>query len=411
VNKGLWIVLAGLLAVPALAASDLPVVVNGVTGQIQRIPSADSLSVAAGGLGVNNPTVHGILMGEGASPVSSVVGGPTCLWYSASTSVDASCANTIGGLYNFTSISNGVIDIGVTTPTAPLFVSFNANTGSYAPVTTSAFQAIGADGQGVQLELDTFGTIQPTITYNTHAGTFGSPTAIPSGAGMGNFGWRADDGTTHNAVGASFRVLSTQAWTPTAHGSREQYLVVANNSTLSNVIADFDGSIPGVALGGPTGSESFRAPVVVSAVDHVKCSGAATANPATVACVAEGTDTNVNLQLAGLGSGAVTLAESHLGSTQATLPTVATCGTGSPTVTTGSTDTRGSVTTGTAATACTITFKGNAGAGFATAPFCVVSDNSLTINASVTSTSTTTLVLGLSGVGLTSGVVTWHCLQ
>lgn len=98
----------------------------------------------------------------------------------------------------------------------------------------------------------------------------------------------------------------------------------------------------------------------------------------------------------------------QLSSSQSTLPTVASCGTGSPTVTAASSDLRGSVTTGTAATSCTITFKGSP--AFASAPFCVVSGSSTVSFAAVTSTSTTTLVLGISAA-VTGDVITWHCIQ
>jgi hypothetical protein len=83
---------------------------------------------------------------------------------------------------------------------------------------------------------------------------------------------------------------------------------------------------------------------------------------------------------------------------------VTSCGTGTPTVT--GTDVRGTVTTGSAATACTVNF----GTAFATAPFCTVSDNSLVSFPSVTSTNTGSLVIGLSAA-LTGGKVTYVCIQ
>ena len=60
----------------------------------------------------------------------------------------------------------------------------------------------------------------------------------------------------------------------------------------------------------------------------------------------------------------------HVKYSSAAIPTIGTCGTGSPTVTAGSTDVAGSFTTGTTATACTLTFK----IAYATAPFCVATD-------------------------------------
>lgn len=63
----------------------------------------------------------------------------------------------------------------------------------------------------------------------------------------------------------------------------------------------------------------------------------------------------------------------HVKFSSAAIPTVGTCGTGSPSVTAGSTDTAGAFTTGTAASACTLTFK----IAYTTAPFCNVSDITL----------------------------------
>lgn len=118
------------------------------------------------------------------------------------------------------------------------------------------------------------------------------------------------------------------------------------------------------------------------------------------------TDTNVAINLNPLGNAPLNIA-AHIGSTlgNTSAPgTPTSCGTGSPSVT--GTDTRGTITTGTAATTCTLPF----GTAYATAPFCVVSDNSLVGFASVTSTSTSNMVLGISAA-LTGGKITYICMQ
>lgn len=96
-------------------------------------------------------------------------------------------------------------------------------------------------------------------------------------------------------------------------------------------------------------------------------------------------------------------ASGHVTST-GSAPAVTLCGTGSPTVS--GTDTKGVITTGTAAASCTLTFA----SAYTTAPTCVLSDNSSTVSASVTSITTGVLTIGL-GAGLTGGNIYYICLQ
>ncbi len=83
-------------------------------------------------------------------------------------------------------------------------------------------------------------------------------------------------------------------------------------------------------------------------------------------------------------------------------PAVSTCGTGSPTIV--GDDNGGVVTTGTAATACTITFS----KAFQKSPYCTFSDNSATIAVNITTISTSAVTVGL-GAGLTGGLVHYSC--
>lgn len=77
-------------------------------------------------------------------------------------------------------------------------------------------------------------------------------------------------------------------------------------------------------------------------------------------------------------------------STRAT-PTVSSCGTGSPTLSANSNDVTGDVTTGTAATACTITF----GSVYSSTPEIFIMGSSAASVTAVTSRSTTGFVIGL----------------
>jgi hypothetical protein len=84
-------------------------------------------------------------------------------------------------------------------------------------------------------------------------------------------------------------------------------------------------------------------------------------------------------------------------------PTIGACGTGSPTVTAGSTNGSGSVTTGTVTTSCSINFS----ATLAAPPTCVVSSSSSAIGLGwSTSTSALTVVLSAS---LGGGKISYLC--
>lgn len=116
--------------------------------------------------------------------------------------------------------------------------------------------------------------------------------------------------------------------------------------------------------------------------------------------------TNAPITVQGAGTGAVQLNGAIIsGNGGLTGPgTPTTCGTGSPSVV--GTNTRGTITTGTAATACTLPW----GTTLSSAPFCVVSDDSLVGFASVTSTSTTNMIIGISSA-LSGAKITYHCIQ
>lgn len=91
----------------------------------------------------------------------------------------------------------------------------------------------------------------------------------------------------------------------------------------------------------------------------------------------------------------------HMQLLSAAAPT-ATCGT-SPTVTSGSTDVAGQITTGTTTTTCTVTFK----IAFAAAPFCAVADQSALAN--LTSYTVSTSAITMTMTSNSGNVVTWHC--
>lgn len=93
----------------------------------------------------------------------------------------------------------------------------------------------------------------------------------------------------------------------------------------------------------------------------------------------------------------------HIAST-GTAPGVASCGTGSPSIS--GTDTKGVITTGTAATSCTVNFH----TSFSSAPVCTMSTSSTASVGDISSVGTGSVVFGLS-VALTAGKIYYHCIQ
>lgn len=83
-------------------------------------------------------------------------------------------------------------------------------------------------------------------------------------------------------------------------------------------------------------------------------------------------------------------------------PVISTCGTGSPSIT--GDDQTGTITTGTAATACTMTFA----KPYAVTPVCNFNDNSSTIPGDISAISTTAVTFAL-GAGLSGGNLYYSC--
>lgn len=83
-------------------------------------------------------------------------------------------------------------------------------------------------------------------------------------------------------------------------------------------------------------------------------------------------------------------------------PAVSSCGTGSPTVV--GDDQGGTITTGSAASSCTLTFA----AKYANTPYCTESDSSTASTGDISSISTTAVTFSFS-VGLTGGTIYYQC--
>lgn len=134
--------------------------------------------------------------------------------------------------------------------------------------------------------------------------------------------------------------------------------------------------------------------------DYIQAGGGTGA--ATLSVV--GSSTNDSLNLTAKGNGTVSL-NGHVGSTVGST-SAPTCGTGCASITSGSTDVRGSFVTSTSITAATLNF----GTTWTSTPFCVISDNSTAALADISTISTTILTVTFAS-SLSSATVYYSCVQ
>lgn len=119
---------------------------------------------------------------------------------------------------------------------------------------------------------------------------------------------------------------------------------------------------------------------------------------------------NFNLPITAGSAGQALLSQAG-GSTAMTWGTVATgsggtptCGTGCASITSGSTDLRGSMVSGSSVSSVTLNFSGT----LASAPFCTISDSNTSATADISSISTSALTVSLASA-LTSVTIYWNC--
>ena len=156
----------------------------------------------------------------------------------------------------------------------------------------------------------------------------------------------------------------------------------------------------GVLIGGTTSTPPLLIPVPPSgAVNGLQITAASSGTAPALG--AQGGDANISLAIVPKGNGAIQM-QNHIASSGA-LPTLSACGT-SPSITTGSTDTRGAITEGTTATGCTIAFA----TAYATAPVCVVSSPNGILP---TSYSASTTALTIANASATGDQFTYACMQ
>jgi hypothetical protein len=113
------------------------------------------------------------------------------------------------------------------------------------------------------------------VHFNRARGTEASPTALGSGDFIQSFGYRGYDGSGWSQSAAAFQVITTQAWTSSAHGCKISFAVTANGSTTRNRILDILSTgldvVGDVACSGalrPTSKSGLPFEMVVAASDE-----------------------------------------------------------------------------------------------------------------------------------------------
>lgn len=96
----------------------------------------------------------------------------------------------------------------------------------------------------------------------------------------------------------------------------------------------------------------------------------------------------------------------HIETTGTATTTLSGCGTGSPTISAGSTDNDGKITEGTTATGCTMTFK----ATYTNSPFCTCTANSAGAAAACDASGSTATSLVIVNASATGDVIVYHCV-
>jgi len=157
-------------------------------------------------------------------------------------------------------INGGTIDgtaIGATTPSTGAFTTLSATTtlsvnrsgvAAPTPIVTNAAQLVGATGESISLQLDTFAAT-PFIYGVRAQGTAASPTATASGNNLLAFegrGWQTN--TLQSTPGARILFQATENYTNTASGGKLLLQAVANGTVAPTTIADI--SSTGLAVTG-----------------------------------------------------------------------------------------------------------------------------------------------------------------
>lgn len=272
VSTGLTLASAGTIAVAPATTADLGGVIPGANVTIN---SGGTISVAAPGTGT----------------VTAVVAG----------------ANLTGGTITSTGTVALAAAITITDTTAKLVL--DRNTGGTLDTLGSIYlHNVGADGVNVKEVIDGFAAV-PQYIVRRADGTRASKTTIQSGDTLGLFGAAGYDGTNYSFGGATsanmqagMAAVAVQNWTTAAHGVNLVLSGIPSNSTTVTGFATL--SSTGAVLSGGTLSTAGNTMVLGG---NFATAGALTFSGAFPVTIRATGTTDVTLPTSGtLGTGSVT---------------------------------------------------------------------------------------------------------
>lgn len=366
----------------------------GNTGGINFIPTATStFSGSANGINITNGcyAIAGTCISGGAGTTPSI--GGTLTSATAGSVLFAGSGTFAQDNANiFYDDTNNRLGIGTTTPWGQLSIHPNG-IGSGVPefvIGSSTKTHFIVNGGG----LVGIGTTSPTFSLQIE-GTNTSLLKVVNTTGTGSSGGgglQAQDGVT-----------------PTAVDDRLGFLLFgANGASAAGISAAADqawtlGSAQGAYLKFETTLNSGTTRAEKMRLTNAGLLGIGTTSPYATLSVQSGASTGDAFAVA-TSSGAAVFGIDNDGHTftSGPAPVISACGTGTGTVV--GDDQSGTITTATAATACTMTFA----KAYRNTPTCRVTDNSLVGFADVASISTSAVTFGISSA-LTGGLLFYDC--
>ena len=286
---------------------------GGVTANTLVCMSGNTVITCGSGTATSAPTIIGIALATrsaggnvNVSPAGTVA---SCVFENAVTAnhIVTSGTTTAGDCQDYGTTSVGAL------PVNRPFVGVALASGAASSTQLVAFFAPGAVG-GQVLATSPLSSTGSTVSIPGLSGKQGSGNLLATSSGTPASGNCAEFDTSHTLVDAGAPCSSTSGNFGT--------IASGTNTTATMVIGSGAQLQPGGTgiIGATVVDDANQFPALTtiaaggSPVDHVAVTNATTANPATVAVSAVGSDSNVNLNLVSKGTGAVLVNGSPIGS-------------------------------------------------------------------------------------------------
>lgn len=309
-------------------------------------------------------------------------------------------------------------DYNVAAPTNGLLVEGNVCFGCNNP--THQFDVV-KDGGAANITMTSYGTVSPIYSSMRARGSLASPTNVLTNdllAGLGGIGYGA---TTFSGFRANLKFRAAQDFTDTAQGTYFTFETTPIGTVATREIARYSDngnvgygtSTPFSTLSVSTSTANYTGQSMLAVTNSSSATlfnvlgngntGVGTTSPYANLSVQSGASTGDAFVVATSTGNAIGGYDNdgHV-FTSGPAPVISTCGTGSGTVV--GDDQSGTITTATAATACTATFS----KAYRNTPVCTVTDDSLVGFADISAISTTAVTFGISSA-LTGGHLYYSC--